>query len=231
MSNKEKRTYFLIAAALFSAGGIIFTQFFPYTRSPATDILQWFPRFGYAWLACRPYLIPFFAVILVAAIGLLLRLYFEETKAYIEILNWPFKKYLYPYFLVGLIYIVLSLIIGENHPFTLLPVYSTFPNYAYSFYLSDGTGKVIPIGKYFSYGAADLSHVYVAACAMQKLSPGIQDHSALQLASLGEVMLNELKEHPGTLHLSGKVQLHRVRFFIGRDSIKKNDVMMYEAVL
>ncbi len=140
-------------------------------------------------------------------------------------------KHILPYTALGLSYVVLSLLIGEVHPFSLVPMYNNFPNYAYAFYVSDEEGKLLPVNTYFNYGAGDLSHNYVAVCESQKVFHGYNRETSGQLAAVGKVMLQKLYTFKRDSVPAQRLQLHRVNYTLTNDSITSKDVLMYEMEL
>jgi hypothetical protein len=113
---------------------------------------------------------------------------------------WVKKHYLR--FAVGGIYLGLCLWIGEVHPFTLVPMYNSFPNYGYAFYITDEHNKVLPIKKYFSYQSGNLGHYYNA--------------------------MAQLAEKCYKLPSAEAIVLHRACFTLVNDSIEQHDVVMHQ---
>lgn len=66
------------------------------------------------------------------------------------------------------VYIIISLVIGEFHPFSRYQMYDSFPLSATSFFLSKPDGKIIPLQEYFNYKTADISHNYATIKAIKK---------------------------------------------------------------
>ena len=132
------------------------------------------------------------------------------------------------YIIIGITYIVLSLLIGEVHPFTVVPMYSSFPNWAYSFYLSDSTSRLLPIANYFKYADDELGHNYAAICEQQKIVYGNQTETKIQLECVGKQMFGLLQAHQVAPLLQSYIQLHRVCYFMQRDSINVADIIIYE---
>ncbi len=130
--------------------------------------------------------------------------------------------------LVGIGYVVLSLLIGEQHPFTLVPMYNNLPNYAYSFYLSDDKGQILPFAKYFKCADDYPAHTYNAICENKKIRSGNRLETKQQLSEIGKQMIADLKEHQFALLPKSRIQLHRICYFLERDSLKKDDYLMYE---
>lgn len=74
-------------------------------------------------------------------------------------------KQLLPKIYLAVIYIVISLAVGEWHPFSKYPMYSTFPNSALVVMAVDSAQNVLPLTKYLRIGSADLTHNLHAAKA------------------------------------------------------------------
>ncbi len=129
---------------------------------------------------------------------------------------------------LGVIYLAASLLIGEQHPFTLVPMYNSFQNYAYSFYLSDSTGTLIPFTRHFDCHNDYLSHIYGSVCDKNNIRHGNQIETDEQLKLIGKSMMEELNKHQRSLLPTGIIQLHRVCYFAQGGSMKENDKMMYE---
>jgi hypothetical protein len=129
--------------------------------------------------------------------------------------------------LLGVVYILLSLVIGEVHPFTTVPMYNKFPNYAYAYYVSDENGKMLPVGSYFNYNAGNLSHNYVAICESKKIIHGYEVETQDQLSQVGKEMLEQLIAYRRDSIPAKILQMHRVNYFLEKDSIKTKDVVMY----
>ncbi len=155
-------------------------------------------------------------------------LHFEKVYALYKVAGLILQKSYSRYFLLGAGYVMLSLYIGEIHPFTLFPMYYTIPKYAYSFYFSDPAGKIYPANQYFNCGADALSHMYGTITGMEKIPIGSERETAEQLRKTGEIMMNQVKQHPTAAWPAGIVDLHRVCYFMDGDSILNRDIVIYE---
>lgn len=140
-------------------------------------------------------------------------------------------KFLLKNLWLGLSYVMLSLTIGENHPFTLVPMYNNFPNYAYSYYLSDGRGTLLPLAGYFKYDIGNLSHNFNAICQDKNIPHGFQMETEEQLREVGEAMISQVMEHRFARLPGDTLQLHRICYFMQGDTIAQKDVVMYETVV
>jgi hypothetical protein len=64
------------------------------------------------------------------------------------------------FILPAFLYIVLSLMMGEVHPFSRYEMYSSFPSTAFCLSVTDTNGKLLPVKQYFDYSAFTLLHNY-----------------------------------------------------------------------
>ncbi|MEY4659585.1 MAG: hypothetical protein ACO29Q_10700 [Crocinitomicaceae bacterium] len=118
-----------------------------------------------------------------------------------------------------------TFLLGEFHPFTKFPMYSSFPNYSYVFYLTDLNGEFIPLTKYGTYGGA-FSHVFFSTANDMNIQNGYGKESKAELAQIGQKMMRHL-ELKSKQHVTG-IQIHRIHFFHQGPSIVKRDKVIYE---
>jgi hypothetical protein len=122
-------------------------------------------------------------------------------------------------FIFFLLYVALSWWLPEFHPFSRYPMYSSFPNYAYSFYVSDSAGQLIPYKKYFKTRASEVSHQYCEVFDSHKWVRvmGLETDSQLRAGGaelLRNIILTKTTELP-----RGTIQLHRLYYRFENDSI------------
>ncbi len=130
---------------------------------------------------------------------------------------------------VGLLYLGLSLFFGEVHPFTTVPMYSNFPNWAYSFYISNPSGRLVPVTHYYNCASDELSHQYSAICSQLHIPYGNRIETARQLQTIGQAMFAFLqKRQIKLLPEKERLQLHRVCYYIQNDTIASQDTVLYE---
>ena len=128
----------------------------------------------------------------------------------------------------GLGYLLLCLLAGEVHPFSLLPMYDSFPNWAYAFYVSDKQETLLPNNKYFTIPAMDLAHNYYAICEDQKINTGYEMETKQELNKAGEIILEKLLAKHSALLTADTLQLHRVCYSFQGDSVVTHNTIMYE---
>ena len=131
----------------------------------------------------------------------------------------------------GIVYLLLCLTIGEVHPFTLLPMYNTFPNWAYTFYVSDSRGSLLQNDKYFTIPADGLAHLYYSICEKEGVAQGYEKETTAELKKAGEIMMETLVLNPLSPFTGDTLQLHRVCYSINEDSIQSNNIIIHEIVI
>lgn len=134
------------------------------------------------------------------------------------------------YIMVGLCYIALSVWFGEVHPFTVVPMYNNFPNWAYSFYMSDKNNNIIPIATYFNYKDDELSHNFSAICSSENISYANKTIVDPELLKVGKLMALQLFKKKIKPLDTDSVRLHRVCYFLCNDSICSTDLILYEGL-
>lgn len=127
---------------------------------------------------------------------------------------------------LGTGYLLLSLAVGEVHPFTLVPMYNQFPNWSYAFFITDEKEQVIPIKAHFRYGAGNLGHHFCAVAADENIHYGNRVESGEELEKIGGSMLEKLSGQCYKKPESAEVQLHRLCFYWEQDSIRTEDKML-----
>lgn len=134
----------------------------------------------------------------------------------------PLKSYIF-----AAAYILISIFTGEWHPFTRVPMYSSFPNYGYAFYLADSTGQPAFFHKYDS---GFISHVYVSIAQNLHIKNGFQMETRDELTQIGKGMLEEMLRSDKNKFPKGVITLHRVAFAFEGDTIAKHDVILYSTI-
>jgi hypothetical protein len=134
-------------------------------------------------------------------------------------------KKIIPAVSIGVCYVVLSLLIGESHPFSRELMYDSFPDRSYTFYLSDTHGQLLPLKKFYHFTTNELTHVYNAICESRDLNG---EKEAEQHQSIGKTMMEELSRRRFADVHTDSIQLHQINYFLQKDSIQTNDIMMYE---
>ncbi len=131
---------------------------------------------------------------------------------------------------VAILYIGCSIVLGEIHPFSRFPMYNSFPNWSYAFYLADKDGKLIP-SKEFKTTGGKMGHTFYSICEARKINYGYAVETEAELQSIGKEMLdlilannNHSKEFP-------YLALHRLHYFYQNDTIKQTNTIIYERSL
>ncbi len=137
------------------------------------------------------------------------------------------KTNLFRGIILGLLYVAASIIIGEQHPFTLVPMYNGFPNYAYSFSMTTADGTLLPFNVYFDCKDDFPSHLYGSICDKMGINAGNETETDMQLKRVGEAMLLSLKRYSTQPLPKGEIQLHRICYYSENELIKSSAKKMY----
>lgn len=139
-------------------------------------------------------------------------------------------KLIKPNISLGLFYVIICLIVGECHPFSLVSMYNSFPDKACTFYLSDSKGRLLPLKSYYHYITGDLTHNYNAICRSMNMNGGNQAETPEQLDSIGKKMMEILEQRRFLKPPVDPIQLHQVYYSLKGDSIHSSDNIIYEAL-
>ncbi|MFM6935220.1 MAG: hypothetical protein ACKOXP_07230 [Flavobacteriales bacterium] len=125
---------------------------------------------------------------------------------------------------IAFIFVCGSFLLGEFYPFTKFPMYSSFPNYSYVFYLTDSKGTFVPLNKYNMYGGA-FSHVFFSTANDLQIQNGYGKETKDELSRIGQKMMHRLELESG--QKLKNIQIHRIHFFHRGKKIVKRDQIIY----
>jgi hypothetical protein len=129
---------------------------------------------------------------------------------------------------MGVFYCLGFVILRETHPFSRFPMYSSFPNWSYLFYFSDGENELIPSDK-FSVNAGHVAHFYYSFASANDIVCGNFSETAEDLHTIGKAIVSNYVDSAQIKYNSIEgLKLHRVGFLYQNDSIKIIDELMYE---
>lgn len=132
-------------------------------------------------------------------------------------------------FSIAIGYFSISLFVGEWHPFTQVPMYNSFPNYAYAFYLADSTHRPL-ISLPGKYNSGFISHQYSSIAESKNIFHGQCAETKEQNQLIGKVILDAFLNDPQKELPEGEIELHRISFVFVNDHIVKNDLILYRAI-
>lgn len=124
---------------------------------------------------------------------------------------------------VFILYGIGYLVFGETHPFSRYPMYSSFPNWSYVFYITDRDDKIIPFEEINTHGA-EVSHLYYLLSEDLQILYGDFIESEENLDIIGTRMLEILKRQKDFDH--PYLKLYRRGFYLENDSILRIDQLM-----
>jgi hypothetical protein len=121
------------------------------------------------------------------------------------------------------LYVGLSLMLDEFHPFSRFPMYDSFPNYAYSFYIADSKDELVPFREDFRTQANEISHMYCEICDEHKFARGFGQETEQQLNIVGQELLTYIlhaRKKPLTMD---SLSIHRVYYQFEEGKIITHD--------
>lgn len=128
-------------------------------------------------------------------------------------------------------YVFLALLIRcEFHPFSLFPMYNSFPNWGYVFYVENERGEVVPFRTKFSVNkdAGNVAHNFYTYSNLHQLDYGYGVESPSHLKNAGkEMMAMIIKNEPLDKLDFDTLKLYRRYYFLENDDIKHKDDLMY----
>jgi hypothetical protein len=145
-----------------------------------------------------------------------------------HLISLPFamKKYL-----LFSLYLSLSLLIGEFHPFSQFPMYNSFPNYAYAFYVSNENEQLVPYSKnfHFNKNAGHLAHIFYATFSHYNYPYGYNQEDSTHLKVVGKELIERLlsQENTDNYHFDTLI-LYKRCYFLREEQIHYTDQIMYE---
>jgi hypothetical protein len=139
-------------------------------------------------------------------------------SGYKKFLKWGLST-----FGVAIIYISGMLFFREIHPFSRFPMYSSFPNWAYSFYLTNESDEVIPFSTINTDGGA-IGHLYGSVSDEFNIPYGEFMESKEELNKIGDRILNIIL-HSEELNAK-KLKLYRKAFYYQNDTIRERTDLM-----
>ncbi len=124
---------------------------------------------------------------------------------------------------IAIIYCLGLIVFREVHSFSRFPMYSSFPNWSYSFYLTNESDEIIPFSNLETDGSA-VGHLYGSVSQELDILYGDFMESEVELQKIGDRMMNILLESRG--HKDSYYKLYRKAFYYENDSIHEQIVLM-----
>jgi hypothetical protein len=135
------------------------------------------------------------------------------------------KKYFRLYY-IAICYLLISLLVGEFNPFTRVPMYNSFPNYAYTFYITDAYGKnLCATNEHLNSG--NLSHIYCSIVSKYNLFYGFRKETKQEMNLVAGEMFNNFKNDSKVKLPKGLIFLRRISFSIENEKLCKQNDLIY----
>ncbi len=126
---------------------------------------------------------------------------------------------------IGLLsYVILSLLIGEFHPFSRAEMYDHFPDSSELIALTDSNGKAIALKEFFGYNIGDLTHNQtVIKNTLSRTLPSEAADSTLGVLLWRQLVAYQKKPLPNT-----PLQIRRIYYTTCNDKIVSSSKVLYE---
>jgi hypothetical protein len=119
------------------------------------------------------------------------------------------------------------MIFGEVHPFSEFPMYNSFANCSYAFYITDDNDSLIPCRKLNTRGV-NLGHSFYAICNERNIDYGDGLESIDDLNKVGFEMMRIVLNNPENKNIK-KLKLWRTYYYYKNDSIIHKKLLIYES--
>lgn len=85
---------------------------------------------------------------------------------------------------------------GEHHPFTLVKMFDSFPNWAYVFYTRNAKNEILFVNKYYNIkrNEGTVAHTFFSYCDQHKIAYGYGKEDSSQLHKAGSYLLTYMLE-------------------------------------
>ncbi len=138
-------------------------------------------------------------------------------------------------YILLLLYIISSLLIRkEFHPFSLFPMYNSFINYGYVFFVKNEQGDILPFYKKFSAGknAGYTAHAFGAFCHYHGYSFGFGKEDSVLLKQAGRELTDMLLRNEDFRNSSfDSLCLYKRYYYLKNGKLLYRDDLMYEKAI
>lgn len=132
-----------------------------------------------------------------------------------------FKKNFTPYF-IFILFTLFSLLLKNHHPFSNMPVYTSFPDKSYVYLIEDEEGRLFNHG--LSYQSADIVDIYDAYLETEhKILPLTVDEKE----EIGKRIISFVRERNNKKNQKKYRVLQRVNYLVN-DSLYSYNVILYD---
>lgn len=140
-------------------------------------------------------------------------------------------------YLLLILYIAASLLIGkEFHPFSSFPMYNSFPNWSYVFYLKNERGEEVYYQKTLTHwikkNAGFIAHTFYSYSDYHHYQYGDGREDSIHLSSVGKELIKTiLKDEPANRFKFDTLKLYRRYYHLENEQLVYRDDWMYEEAI
>jgi hypothetical protein len=140
-------------------------------------------------------------------------------------------------YFIFILYVTISLIVGrEFHPFSTFPMYNSFPNWGYVFFMKNEKGDMIPYGPSLSDGqkknAGYVGHTFYSYMEQKSYPFGDGKEDPAHLHNAGEALMKMilLGEDPQKIK-ADTIKIYRRYYYLKNETMQYRDDMIYEQAI
>lgn len=128
-------------------------------------------------------------------------------------------------------YVFLALLVRQEfHPFSRFPMYNSFPNWGYVFFLKNERGETVPYEKHFSINkrAGYVAHTFYTLFSHHGFYYSDGKEKPEHMEAGGKELLNMIvKDEPTGSFNFDSLGLYRRFYFLQEDTLTFRDDLMY----
>ena len=132
-------------------------------------------------------------------------------------------------------YVLISLVLkNEFHPFSKFPMYNSFPNWGYVFFLRNENDELIPFSKNFSRNknAGYIAHTYYSFFNHKGYYCGWGKEDSIHNKEAGKELLTMiLKDENYSKFDFDSIKLYRRMYYLDNGQLTHKDLILYEEAL
>ncbi|MDX2001057.1 MAG: hypothetical protein SFW35_01375 [Chitinophagales bacterium] len=124
-------------------------------------------------------------------------------------------------------FVTVTFLVGEVHPFSHFPMYNSFPNWSYAFFITDERNDTLFFEHHFRTSAGPFAHQFYTICQHKGFAYGNRIETKAQLQEVGKAMLGliEWKNKPSKTKM---LRLYRRTFMLTDGKLNIIDELMAE---
>ncbi|CAN5165043.1 hypothetical protein BH09BAC1_BH09BAC1_20060 [soil metagenome] len=114
---------------------------------------------------------------------------------------------------------------GELHPFSQFPMYNSFPEWSYVFYIKTHEGRVVSPLLEMKSNSKAVAHVYYSACQKYGVAYGMNLETPLQMKMIADEILSSLVMANPNFQ-GDTLYFYKKQFYLVNKEIREKETLM-----